>query len=133
MDSEKTTTLLVDTARRFTRLLREAYPDWTKGYLRLSASGMVAESKASFVRPDGVEIVDVLKHASFFHEVSAVANELLAVLCMPEGVFLLIVDSKLDYEVRFEYVDQTKWRISKLGGGSGIPEGLDEQAIGRVQ
>jgi len=95
MESEETTSLLVDTARRFTRLLRRAYPDWTNGYLRLSASGTVAESKASFVRPDGVEIVDVSKRASFFRDASMRANELLAAHCKPEGVFLFIVDSTL--------------------------------------
>jgi hypothetical protein len=38
-------------------------------------------------------------------------------------VALLIVDSTFNYEVKYEYEDSSRWAISKVGGGSGIPVG----------
>ena len=38
---------------------------------------------------------------------------------------LLVVDSSLDYRVNFEFEDMTKWKITKMDGGSGITEGIN--------
>ena len=125
MISAEATPLIIDKVKGFVSLLREIAPDWQKAYLRFSEWNSVSETKASYVHPDGIEIIDVLKHKEFFQSTSRSGEELLAALGKAEGIFLLVVDSKLDYEIKFEYQDPDKWRISKLGGGTGAPEGIE--------
>jgi len=72
-----------------------------------------------------VEIIDVLRHKNFFHGIARKGQELLTAVGKTEGVFLLVTDSTFDYEIKFEYHDMNRWRISKLGGGSGVPEGIE--------
>lgn len=36
-----------------------------------------------------------------------------------------MVDSSFEYEIKFEYEDMNRWRISKFDGGTGIPAGLE--------
>ena len=125
MISEEATPLAMDLAKSFTALIRDIAPDWSKGYLRFCSSSSVSEAKASYVHPAGVAIVDVLQHVEFFHSATARGKELLAALEKSEGVFVLIADSNFDYEIKFEFSDMDKWRISKMKGGTGIPVGLD--------
>ena len=124
MITERTTPLVVDLAKSFTSLVRSIAPDWNKAYLRFCSQSSVSESKASYMHKSGVEIVDVLQFKDFFRGATAKGQELLAAIGKSEGLFVLIVDSSFDYEIKFEYSDMEKWRISKMKGGTGIPEGL---------
>jgi hypothetical protein len=125
MITEETTPLIVDLAKSFISLVRGIAPDWSKGYLRFCSQNSVSESKASYVHKSGVEIIDVLKFKDFFQEATIKGQELLATIGKSEGLFVLIVDSNLEYEIKFEYSDMGRWRISKMKGGTGIPEGLE--------
>ncbi|WP_197664926.1 hypothetical protein [Acinetobacter venetianus] len=51
-------------------------------------------------------------------------QELLAAFDKTKGIFLLVIDSNFDYEINFEYHDINRWKISKLAGGTGVPEGI---------
>jgi len=124
MITEGATPLVVDLAKSFISLLRVVDPDWSKGYLRFCSQGSVAESKASYVHGSGVEIIDVLKYKDFFRATLIQGQGLLAALEKSEGLFVLIVESNFDYEIKFDYGDMEKWKITKMRGGSGIPEGL---------
>jgi hypothetical protein len=125
MIKEEATPLVVDLAKGLVSLVRDVAPDWRKAFLRICVRDAVSEAKASYVHERGVDIVDVLKHKDFFHAVTAQGRALLAILDKPEGLFLLVVDSALDYEIKFEHKDMRKWAISKMRGGTGVPEGLD--------
>ena len=125
MINEEATPLVIDLTKCFISLIRDIDPEWRKGYLRICVGDGVAEAKASYVHHSGVEIVDVLKHKEFFHASPAKGRELLAALGKPGGLFVLIVDSNFDYEIKFEYKNMNKWGISKLKGGTGLPEGLE--------
>jgi len=125
MINEEATPIVIDLAKSFISLVRDIDPEWHKGYLRVYVGDGVSEAKASYVRQSGVEIIDVLKHKEFFHAAPAKGRDLLAALEKPGGLFVLIVDSSFDYEIKFEYKNMNKWRISKLKGGTGIPEGLE--------
>jgi len=125
MITEEASPLVVDLAKSFISLIRGIAPDWSTGYLRFCSQAFVAESKASYVHQSGVEIIDVLKYKDFFQAISVKGQELLATLGKPEGLFLLIVDSNFDYEIKFEYSNLDKWRITKMRGGTGIPTELE--------
>ena len=125
MITEETTPLVVDLAKSFISLVRSIAPDWSKGYLRFCSQSSVSESKASYAHKSGVEIIDVLQFKDFFQRATVKGQELLAAIGKSEGLFVLIVDSNFDYEIKFEYGDMEKWRISKMKGGTGIPVGLE--------
>jgi hypothetical protein len=125
MISEEATPLVIDIAKAFIALVREVEPTWEKAYLRFVAVDSTAEAKASYVHATGVEIINVLKHKGFFHSVTRKGQELLAALGKDHGLFLLVADSTFNYEIKFEYQDLEKWRISKIAGGTGVPEGFE--------
>lgn len=82
------------------------------------------EAKGSYVHETGVEIIDVLKHKNFFHPIAQKGKDPLAALGKTEGVFLLSTDSNFDYEIKFEYQNLERWKITKMEGGTGMPEGV---------
>jgi hypothetical protein len=125
MISEEATPLVIDIAKGFIALVREVEPTWEKAYLRFVSSDSTAEAKASYVHATGVEIINVLEHKEFFHSVTKKGQELLAALGKDHGLFLLVTDSSFSYEIKFEYHDLEKWRISKFPGSTGVPEGIE--------
>ena len=118
------TPLIVDIATGFASLVGRTEPRWSRAYLRLRTAGAVSEAKGSYVHEAGVEIIDVLKHSDYFSSVVQSGQDLLGALGRTEGVLLLVVDPDLHYEVMFEYQNLERWRMTKLGGGTGIPEGM---------
>ena len=120
------TEAIVDIARSFAGLIRDIDPAFVKAYLRLRCNETSAEAKASYVGSDGaVKIVDVLQHKAFFHAAAPSGRQLLSRLEKIKGVVVLVLASDMTYELKFDYVDVDRWAITKLNGGSGIPEGLE--------
>lgn len=115
--------LVVDLARAFAREMPTINPSWQRAYLRIAIDADVPGAKASYVSPAGVAIVDVIAHKPFFHWVTGIAGQLRDSLesKKPFKVALLILDSDLSYEMKYEYGNERRWAISKLNGGSGIP------------
>jgi hypothetical protein len=125
MITDEATPLVIDIAKGFITLVREVEPKWEKAYLRFVSHDSTAEAKASYVHAAGVEIINVLKYKDFFHSITKKGQELLAALGKDDGLFLLVTDSNFNYEIKFEYQDLDKWRISKLAGATGVPEGIE--------
>lgn len=124
MSGDEVSPVVMDMAKRLMLLVRDAYPGWKEAYLRFSAHDLVSEVKASCVHGDGVDILDVAQHGHFFQLMGRQGQELMNALGMKEGVFLLVVNAQYDYEIQFERADMTRWRISKLDGGTGVPAGF---------
>jgi hypothetical protein len=40
-------------------------------------------------------------------------------------LFLLVVDNNYDYEMKCEYDDLSKWAITRMDVGTGVPAGLE--------
>lgn len=126
MISEAATPFAVGLAKALVKLVQEVEPDWRNAYMRVSLREGGVEAKASYVHASGAEIFDVLQHKDFFHSATREGRELMAALGKDRGVFLLVVDSNLNYEFKFESANMDRWRISKLRGGTGVPEGLEQ-------
>ena len=126
MISDTATPFAVGLAKALVKLAQEVEPDWRHAYMRVCIREGVVEAKASYVHASGAKLFDVLQHKDFFHSATREGRELIAALGKERGVFLLIVDSTMNYEFKFEDVNLDRWRISKMGGGTGVPEGLDQ-------
>jgi len=124
MITEETTPLIVEIAKNFILFIKSVDPEWSKGYLRFCSDNSTSETKASYVCRSGVEIIDVLQFKDFFEHATLIGQELLKSIGKSTGLFVLIVDSNFDYKINFEYGDLEKWKISKMKGGTGIPQGL---------
>jgi hypothetical protein len=126
MTTADVTEAVVEIARSFATLVKGIEPDFAKAYLRLRYDSRNAEAKASYVRNDGTaEIVDVLQHKAFFHAMARSGPDLLFRMGKAKGIFVLLLASDFSYEIRFEYDNMERWSISKLSGGTGIPNGLE--------
>ena len=124
MTTDAATALIEQIAKDFIELVRHIDPTWRRAWLRCQVDVGFAEAKGSYANVSTVELIDVMAHKAFFHPVMPHARTLLVELGHTRGVFLLTVDSDFDYNFDFEYEDLSRWRISKLGGGDGIPTGL---------
>lgn len=119
------TPILMDILQSFISVLKEIDPQWQDGYLRLACCGSSVEVKGSYSYTSGANIIDVLEHKEFFHSVPNKVKALLKAIEKEEALFLMVVDSNLKYDVKFEFNDMRKWQITKMDGRSGIPEGVD--------
>lgn len=125
MIANEATPILIDILQSFISVLREIDPHWQKGYLRFVSCDSSVEAKGSYAHFLGVNIIDVRKHKAFFHSLPDKVDVFFNALEKKEGLVLLVVDSSLEYKVNFEFEDMNKWKITKMDGASGIPEGFD--------
>lgn len=119
------TPILMDILQSFVSVLGELEPQWQKGYLRCFGSESSIQVKGSYVHSSGVDIIDVFKCEPFFDSMPDKVEAFLNALEKEEALFLMVVDSNLKYDVKFEFNDMRKWQITKMDGRSGIPEGID--------
>ena len=124
MDMKTESEIVIDIAREFMELIPELAPTWSKAYFRFSMDVSGHGSNASYASGSSVVIIDPFKNATFFAKANAKGVELLNKLQKKRGVVLVQIDSNFNYEVKFEFDDLERWRISKLNGGTGIPQGL---------
>jgi hypothetical protein len=125
MNFDTATSILIEMVKGVIDLVRGLDQDWERAFLRCVVRDSYSEAKVSYATSSATKIVNGMEHQDFFHLAVQDARELLEALGKNQGLFLLEVKSNFEYEVKYEYHDFNKWGISKLGGGSGIPEGLD--------
>lgn len=123
MINEHAAPLVIDIAQRFIAVLTSVDARWQTGYFRFSADEWMTEAKGSYVAPNGVNMLDVLKTKDFFHPVAEQGKALFAAVGKSQGLLLLIVRSNAEYEIQFDFDNLSRWKISKMDGGTGIPEG----------
>ena len=117
----------IDLVRAVVEHMRATDDTWKEAFVRFQALDRVTTAKASYVAERGVFIVDVIQARLFMKEVQTFGERLVG-LASEDGntacLFLLAVDCKLRYEFVYEWTDFDRWRISKLDGGTGRPEGF---------
>jgi len=123
MDQEASA-IVVDLAKRLIAFMRDLDPSWKKAYFRFSSEGFKHGSNGSYVAESKVSLIDPFESGVFFDRMNASSIELLKLLGKDRGVLLLSADSTFDYEMKYEFQDMGRWRITKLDGGTGIPEGV---------
>jgi hypothetical protein len=118
---ERETELVIQMAKMFIDEVLEIEPDFEKGFFTFYAEDRVSESCASYISPSDVFIIDAMLQEEFFDAMNEMCTELLLEMRKDKAALLLVVDKYFDYEIKFEYSDIAKWKISLADGGSGIP------------
>lgn len=113
--------LLVQMAQCFIEQVQQLDPEFVKAYFRFYKDNSMHESCASYQASSEVFIVSAFTLDEFFDQMDNLCVELLTEMKRDIALLLLTVDNDLKYEVKFEYDDMEKWRISLLEGGKGIP------------
>lgn len=126
--NDEASKLVVELAKQAIGTVRATSPDWTDVYIRFNADDNQCGWKGSYVTPAGVHIFDVLRLSIESERIRSLGSSLRDALTK-EGrkfvVCLVRANSNFQYLIDFEWRDETKWNITKLGGRSGLPEGLE--------
>jgi len=130
--SQRSAELVVALARALVVAMREQAPNWQRAYIRFEATEDSSELKGSYVTLSDACLINVLEYRNLFEQLRLFGEELREELSS-EGkkfcLFLLVVDADLQYSIDYEWNDRTRWKITKLDGGTGIPEGVKAPAL----
>ena len=128
MTDQNNDEIVIEMAKTFMDLLQRDVPEWSRAFFRFEADHLKMGSNASYVAAGNVSLLSALRNSDFFSRM----NDLAWTLCGRMGsveqgfcVLLLSVNSSFDFNVDFERADPGRWRISKLGGASGLPLGIE--------
>jgi hypothetical protein len=103
-----------------------ARPGWSRAYFLFNWDGDSFGSPGSSCGSESeATLIDTFKHRDFCESMKAKGRKLCRLTGRPKGLFLLIAKSDLTHEIRFEYKKLGRWRITKLDGGTGVPDGLE--------
>jgi len=97
---------------------------WTMAYFRFSFEPTRLGSVVSYAARGNVLLIDPRRNADFFSSMNARGEQLFQLLNKDKGIILVSVNRELDFDVKFEFDDLGRWKISKLNGGTGLPEGV---------
>ena len=127
MNVDRRSPLVIALAKEFIGLVKRIEPSYRRAFWRFESEESRFGSNASFESSRGVLLVGALKEGSTYAKLNSIGRQLWEAEADQAKRFcvcLLVVDAAFDYELKFERTDMSKWRISKLDGASGIPEGL---------
>lgn len=124
MAGDEQSVIVIELAKEFMELIRQIEPAWRKAYFRFSSDGARRGSNGSYASDSEVTLIDPFKHNKFFKSMNEKSIRLFSLLGKEHAVLLLTVDSNFDYDIKFEYANLDRWKISKVDGGTGIPEGI---------
>ncbi len=123
-DIQNASSTVIDLARDLIETVRGIDPSWTRAYYRLRVEPSQHGSNASFTAAGLTKLIDPFKNSAFFDRMNAVGTRLVASLNKEHAVVLLTAGSDFSYQIFFEHENLDRWKISKLNGGTGAPEGL---------
>ncbi|WP_130300844.1 MULTISPECIES: hypothetical protein [unclassified Duganella] len=127
MNFDGASPVVISLAKEFIAAMRRINPLWERAYWRFVCADAQYGSNASYSTSSGVTLISTLNEGQLFDNLNDLGRQLWnfeSDLSRKFCVCLLVVSSDFDYEIKFEQHDQNKWRITKLDGKSGIPEGL---------
>ncbi len=125
--NEESTLIVTNLAKEFIEYVSLISNDWSQAFFRFHCSGEENfGSSGSFVDSSGrVKLFNPFEQESFFDVMNTKGSELRE-LVKKDGrsfcVMLLIIDSEFNFDIKFEYNDFKKWKISKTDGLTGVPD-----------
>lgn len=128
MNAEESAPIVIDLVKALVAHARTTRPDWTHAYFRVQKEQNWLGSNGSLVTRAKVHLLDPFGAEDFYECMKAAAARLFASMDKERGLFVLEVDSSLDYEIHFEWTDLNRWKITKLDGAKGTPAGLESDS-----
>jgi hypothetical protein len=116
--------IVIELAKEFIEFIRQIEPAWNRAFFRFCSEGFKYGSNGSYIYDSKVMLIDPFKYNDFFAKMNEKSVRLLTLLGKEQGVLLLIIDSGFNYDIKFEYQNLERWRIAKVNGGIGVPEGI---------
>lgn len=121
---ENQSEVVIEMAKSTIDLVKAIDPAWRKAYLRFYMDGGESGANGSYANASAVNLLGTLDHAGYYGSMHSLGEQLFRLLQKERGVLLLAVDANFDYEIKFDWTNLDRWRITKLNGSSGVPEGL---------
>jgi hypothetical protein len=125
--SQRSAELTVELAKTLIATLQERVSGWERAYIRFEASDGHYGAKGSYVTSSGVFLFDVFEFKDLFSQLMPLGVDLRNELSRDGSrfcLFLLNVDSNFGFNIDYEWKDATRWKISKMSGASGLPDGV---------
>jgi hypothetical protein len=126
---DESTRLTIELAKLLIETMRSMNKPWRRAFVRFK---MTDEDNwgcsGSYETSDGVELFSAMRNGKqLFDHVNEI-GPLLRDATSNSGnkwcIFLLTVESNLTYEIQFEKSDVDRWKITKLDGAIGLPNGV---------
>jgi hypothetical protein len=127
MNFDGASPVVIALAKEFISAMQRINPLWERAYWRFVCADDRYGSNASYSASTGISLIGALKEGKLFDDLNELGRRLWNFESDPSRKFcvcLLVVSSDFNYEIKFEQHDKNKWRITKLDGKSGLPEGL---------
>ena len=122
--SDESEAIVIDLGKSLIELIRQQVPAWEKAFFRFSSEGFKSGSNGSYVCGSKVSLIDPFKSGRFFEHMNSKSARLFQIFGKDKGVLLLSVDPSFNCDIKFEWVDLSRWEITKRNGGTGIPAGI---------
>jgi hypothetical protein len=127
MDFDGATPVVISLAKELITAMQRIKPGWERAYWRFVSKDDRFGSSASYSAATEVTLISTVKESQLFERLNDLGRQLWNSEHDPSRKFrvcLLVVTSDFDYEIKFEQHDENRWRITKLDGKSGLPDGL---------
>lgn len=127
MDLDGATPVVMSLAKELITAMQQINPSWERAYWRFVSTDDHYGSNASYSTATEVTLIATLEESKLFDRLNNLGRQLWNAERDPNRKFcvcLLVVTSSFDYEIKFEQRDENRWRITKLDGKSGLPDGL---------
>ncbi|WP_174386304.1 hypothetical protein [Burkholderia metallica] len=127
--NDDATEKVIELAGHVIGYMQSAFPGWRDVYVCFSAPGDGQYGvRASYATAAGVELVSTIEHRDFIGGIMRIGPPLRDALENDGRKFraaLFRANARFSYRMDYDWNDAARWPITKLGGASGRPDGLE--------
>lgn len=127
--NDDATERVIELARHVIGYIQSAFPGWNEVYVRFDAPSDIQRGvRASYATAAGIELISTMQHRGLVDGVMRIGAQLRDALANDGKKFrvaLFRANSRFSYRMDYEWNDHARWNITKLGGASGRPDGLE--------
>ena len=116
--------IVIELVKCLVEQVRQLDEDWGRAFYRFIWAPLRYGANASYESGEIVNLIGAVKCGAFYDSMNEKGRRLADALGKSQGLFLIAVTDRLEYEIKFEWTDMDRWKISKLDGLTGIPQGL---------
>ncbi|MBR8209407.1 hypothetical protein KDW61_12110 [Burkholderia cenocepacia] len=127
--NDDATERVIELARHVVGYMQAAFPGWQEVYVCFSVPGDGQYGvRASYATAAGVELVSTIEHRELIGGIMRIGPLLRDALANDGRKFraaLFRANARFSYRMDYDWNDAARWNITKLGGASGRPAGLE--------